>query len=309
MVDITFKNFSLRSATAQAIVRVSSAETIRAIEENKVPKGNVFEIARAAGLFAAKKTSDLIPDCHPIPVEYAGISYKIQDLDIYITVEIRTVYKTGVEVEAMHAASVVALTFYDMLKPLDKSISIEQIRLIEKKGGKADFKPRLPEELKSVVIVCSDTASRDPGSDRSGKLIAEKLSSLGLAVADLKIVPDDPEIIRSTVAGYCRSGADLVILTGGTGLSPRDQTPEAIESLITRRIPGVEEAIRAYGQQRTPYAMLSRSMVGMAGNTLLMALPGSTGGVTDGLQAVFPQLLHLFRILKGERHEENQGSS
>ena len=303
MVDITFKNFSQRSATAQAIVRVSSAETILAIRERRIPKGDVFEMAKAAGLFAAKRTSDMIPDCHPIPVEYTAIQYDIRDLDIFILVEIRTVYKTGVEVEAMHAASVVALTMYDMLKPLDKNISIEQIRLLEKKGGKSDFQLKLERTLQAAVIVCSDTASENPELDKSGQLISEKLTSLGVTIMDLKIIPDEPETIRRTTEIYCQSGADLVILTGGTGLSPRDHTPEAIESLITRRIPGVEEAIRSYGQQRMPYAMLSRSVVGMAANTLLMALPGSTGGVTDAMQAVFPHVLHLFKVLKGDRHE------
>jgi molybdenum cofactor biosynthesis protein MoaC len=303
MVDITFKNFSQRSATAQAIVRVSSTETILAIRERRIPKGDVFEMAKAAGLFAAKRTSDMIPDCHPIPVEYTAIQYDIRDLDIFIQVEIRTVYKTGVEVEAMHAASVVALTMYDMLKPLDKKISIEQIKLLEKKGGKSDFQLKLERTLQAAVIVCSDTASAHPELDKSGKLISEKLTSLGVTIMDLKIIPDEPETIRTTTENYCQAGADLVILTGGTGLSSRDHTPEAIGSLITRRIPGVEEAIRSYGQNRMPYAMLSRSVVGMAGDTLLMALPGSTGGVTDAMRAVFPHVLHLFKVLKGDRHE------
>ena len=114
MVDITHKSPSLRKAIAQAIVSVSSQETIDAIVQRKVPKGDVFEMAKTAGLFAAKRTSDMIPDCHPLPIEFTSISYKIEGLDIHIHAEIHTIYKTGVEVEAMHAASVVALTMYDM---------------------------------------------------------------------------------------------------------------------------------------------------------------------------------------------------
>ncbi|MCG7859104.1 cyclic pyranopterin monophosphate synthase MoaC, partial [Flavihumibacter sediminis] len=124
MVNITHKSSSLRQAIATAILRVSGQATIDAILQKKVPKGDVFEFSRAAGLLAIKKTSDVIPDCHPLPIEYAAITHRIEGLDIIISVEARTIYKTGVEVEAMHGASVVALTMYDMLKPIDKSIEI-----------------------------------------------------------------------------------------------------------------------------------------------------------------------------------------
>ncbi len=139
MVNITHKAHTLRTAIAQAIVRTGSTATIRAIVEKRVPKGDVFEMAKAAGLFAAKRTSDMIPDCHPLPVEYAGFQFEVREDHILILAEIHTVYKTGVEVEAMHAASVAALTMYDMLKPIDKNVSIEQIKLLKKTGGKSDI--------------------------------------------------------------------------------------------------------------------------------------------------------------------------
>src|SRR3954447_16233984 len=129
MVDITHKVSSLRKAIATAIVKVSKQETIDAIQNKLVPKGDVFEFSRAAGLLAIKKTSDVIPDCHPLPVEYASITYAIQELNVIISVEVHTIYKTGVEVEAMHGASITALTMYDMLKPLDKNVTISSIRL------------------------------------------------------------------------------------------------------------------------------------------------------------------------------------
>ncbi|MHA4895316.1 cyclic pyranopterin monophosphate synthase MoaC [Pedobacter sp. PWIIR3] len=136
MVNITKKSNTLRIAIATAIVRVSKPETIIAIEERKVPKGDIFEFARAAGLLGVKKTSDIIPDCHPLPIEYTAITYQIEGLTIIIQVEVHTIYKTGVEVEAMHGASVVALTIYDMLKPIDKGVEIENIRLLKKSGEK-----------------------------------------------------------------------------------------------------------------------------------------------------------------------------
>ena len=139
MVDITQKSSTLRTAIAQAIVKVSSAETILAIQENKVPKGDVFEMSRAAGLLGVKKTALLLPDCHPLPIEYTRVDYKIEDLSIMIEITVKTHYKTGVEVEAMHGASIVALNLYDMLKPIDKGIEIHSIRLLKKTGGKSDI--------------------------------------------------------------------------------------------------------------------------------------------------------------------------
>src|ERR1043165_4505491 len=110
MVDITHKSGSLRKAIATSIVKVSMEETIEAVRNKRVPKGDVFEFSRAAGLLAIKKTSDVIPDCHPLPIEYASITHAIEERSIIIRVEVHTIYRTGVEVEAMHGASITALT-------------------------------------------------------------------------------------------------------------------------------------------------------------------------------------------------------
>ncbi|RAJ11613.1 cyclic pyranopterin monophosphate synthase MoaC [Arenibacter echinorum] len=139
MVDITHKKATLRTAIAQAIVQVSSEDTILAIKNNTVPKGDVFAMSKAAGLLGVKKTADLLPDCHPLPIEYTDISYSIKGLQITVLITVKTIYKTGVEVEAMHGASIVALNMYDMLKPIDKGIEIQNIRLLRKTGGKSDI--------------------------------------------------------------------------------------------------------------------------------------------------------------------------
>ena len=139
MVDITHKKPTLRTAIAQAIVQVSSEDTIEAIKNNTVPKGDVFAMSKAAGLLGVKKTADLLPDCHPLPIEYTNISYSIDGLKITVLITVKTIYKTGVEVEAMHGASIVALNMYDMLKPIDKGIEIQNIKLLKKTGGKSDI--------------------------------------------------------------------------------------------------------------------------------------------------------------------------
>ena len=140
MVDITHKSITLRTAVAQAIVKVSKPETIQAIENDTVPKGNVFAMSKAAGLLGVKRTPDILPDCHPLPIEFTGVEYKVDGLEIRVLFTVKTIYKTGVEVEAMHGASVVALNMYDMLKPIDKGIEIHAIKLLDKKGGKSDYK-------------------------------------------------------------------------------------------------------------------------------------------------------------------------
>jgi cyclic pyranopterin phosphate synthase len=302
MVNITKKSNTLRIAIASATVKVSKQETIDAIEQRKIPKGDVFEFARAAGLFGVKKTSDVIPDCHPLPIEYTAITYEIVGLTIIITVEVHTIYKTGVEVEAMHGASVTALTMYDMLKPIDKGVEIENIRLLKKSGGKSDLKNARFPELKAAVVVCSDSIFENKAQDTSGKAIISRLETWGINTDKYEILPDEINIIRDKASELSKSDYQLIIFTGGTGLSPRDVTPEAIAPLIDRNIEGIMETARRYGQERMPYAMLSRGVAGFIGNTLVLTFPGSKSGVEESMDALFPQVLHLFKVIKGEKH-------
>ncbi|MBC7849076.1 MAG: bifunctional molybdenum cofactor biosynthesis protein MoaC/MoaB [Chitinophagaceae bacterium] len=302
MVNITDKSNTLRKAIASAIVRVSDPATVVAIKNRTVPKGDVFEFSRAAGLLAIKKTSDVIPDCHPLPIEFASIQHSIEGLEIWITVEVHTIYKTGVEVEAMHGASVTALTMYDMLKPIDKSIEIGSIKLVSKTGGKSSLKKEQHNSLRSAVVVCSDTIAAGHGTDESGKMIIAQLEKQGITNESYEVVPDDTTRIQAAVKGFTHAGVDVLIFVGGTGLGPRDNTPDAIQPLLEKEIPGIMEVARRYGQDRTPYAMLSRGVAGMIGKTLVLTLPGSKAGAVESLEAVLPHVLHVFRIVGGERH-------
>ncbi|MBF2709808.1 bifunctional molybdenum cofactor biosynthesis protein MoaC/MoaB [Flavobacterium soyangense] len=302
MVDITHKISTLRMATAKATVKVSQQKTMDAILDNLVPKGNVFEMAKTAGLFAVKNTHLSIPDCHPIPIEFTSVEYEIHNLNIDIIFKVKTVYKTGVEVEAMHGASIVALTMYDMLKPIDKNIEISSIKLISKEGGKSSFKNRFPSAIKAAVFVCSDSIFAGEKEDRSGKIIVEKLEACGVETTHYEIIPDEIDVIQERTKAFAKDN-QLIIFTGGTGLSPRDVTPKALEYLLESRIPGIEEAVRSYGQQRMPYSMLSRTVAGTLGNSLILALPGSTNGAKESMEAIFPHVLHVFHILKGNNHD------
>jgi cyclic pyranopterin phosphate synthase len=303
MVNITHKSNTLRKAIAIATVKVSSPQTIKLVKEKKVPKGDVFEFSRAAGLLAVKKTSDVVPDCHPLPVEFTSITYSIDGLSIIISVEVHTIYKTGVEVEAMHGAAITAITIYDMLKPVDKGIEIGTIKLENKTGGKTSYKDELTGNLRCAVIVCSDKVASGKATDKAGKAVIEKLAQHGVTDCQYEIIPDEPTELRSTINKLVDSGYQLALCTGGTGLSPRDLTPDTIRPLLDREIPGIMETARQYGQQRMPYAMLSRGVAGFIKNTLVITLPGSTRGAIETMDALFPYVLHVFSVARGMRHD------
>ena len=303
MVDITLKIKSHRIAIAQAVVTVSKQTTKDAINNKTVPKGDVLEASRVAGLFGIKKTSEMIPDCHPLPIEFAQIKHTIDGLQIFIEVEVHAIYRTGVEVEAMHGASVVALTMYDMLKPIDKGVEINNIKLLKKEGGKSQFGENFSRKLSAAVIVCSDSIAEGKKQDSAGKAIINCLNKYEIDSNDYTIIPDEVKDIQDKVNFYCSKQVDIILLTGGTGLSKRDVTPEAIKPLLDREIPGIGEVARSFGQELTPYSMLSRSLGGLKGNTLIIALPGSTKGASESMHALFPYILHLFKVMDYFRHE------
>ncbi|HMC96928.1 MAG TPA: bifunctional molybdenum cofactor biosynthesis protein MoaC/MoaB [Flavobacteriales bacterium] len=296
MIDITHKHTTLREAMAEATVNVSLAGTIAAVKDKRVPKGDVLEAARVAGLFGIKRTADMIPDCHPLPIEHAEVSIDVQAMAIVITVKVRTIYRTGVEVEAMHGASVAALTVYDMLKPIDKGITIERIRLVEKKGGKSDWKDAFDQAPRAAVLVISDGVASGKKEDKAGAGITERLKKLGVEVVAQAVVADEPERIAAQVKTWAGEKIDLILTTGGTGLSPRDRTPEAIAPILDREVPGIMEAARSHGQQRVPLAMMSRGIAGMIGRTLVITLPGSTRGAQETMDALFPFVLHVIKV-------------
>jgi len=302
VLDLSRKTETLRTAVARATLRMRP-ETLARVREQTVPKGDPLPVAKVAAIQAAKNTPQLLPYCHPVPLDFVGVEFALGEDRVVVTVTAKAVAKTGLEMEALTGAAAAALTLYDMLKMLDDSLLIAEVALVSKTGGKSDFQDRFDRPLRAAVVVMSDSIAAGRKDDRSGRIIVERLEAEGIEVADYRLLPDDLPLIRATLLRYCDElRLDLVLTTGGTGLGPRDNTPEAMAEVFEREVPGLVETARAYGQRRTPRAMLSRGRAGVRGGTLIVNLPGSRKGVAESLDALFPGILHAFHMLWGGGH-------
>jgi len=307
MIDVSGKFNTLRYAQAEGKL-FAPPEVIERVIARTVPKGDVMEIARGAGIQAAKRASEWFVFCHVIPLDWAEVEVVPQQDHLLVRAEVRTVWKTGVEMEALAAVSAALLNAYDMLKPLTETLEIGEIRLVKKKGGKSDFRDVFAHPLQAAVLVISDSTYAGEREDKSGKVIREFLSHQPVEVVHYEVLPDDERRIAERLRQLAdEEKLDLIFTTGGTGLGPKDRTPEATRQVISYEVPGIAEAMRHYGKERTPFAMLSREVVGVRGNTLIINLPGSSKGARESLQALFPGLLHAFPMMWGGGHEKRSG--
>ncbi len=305
MIDVSPKFNSLRYALAQGILSTSK-KTIDCVKNKLVPKGDVLEVARAAGIQAAKQTSDWIVFCHPIPLDWIGIQFEFTDTQIIVKAEVKAIWKTGVEMEAMTAVSAVLLNIYDMLKPLEENISFSEVKLVSKKGGKSQFLDEFVEPFSAAVLVISDSTFAGEREDKSGKIICKFLEKQLVNVDVYEILPDDPDkISKRLVKLVDEQGIQLIFTTGGTGLGQKDFTPEATKPVLDKEIPGISETIRHHGKDRTPFAMLSREVAGLRKDSMIINLPGSSKGAKESLDALFPGLLHGFPMMWGGGHDKN----
>jgi molybdenum cofactor biosynthesis protein MoaC len=279
-------------------------KTIRAIRSGNLPKADPIAVARVAGIQAAKNTSLLIPYCHQVPLDFVRVEMELRKDRIEIAAEVKAVWKTGVEMEALAAASGAALTLYDMLKIIDERMEITTVKLDLKRGGKSDFHSEASiQKLRAAVLVLSDKASRGEREEKSGRAIVQRLRSFGLKTISYKVLPDEADLLRNELLKQCdQKKVDLVLTTGGTGLSPRDITPDVAQEVIERRLDGVSERLRSFGQERIRTAMLSRGIAGVRGTTVIVTLPGSPNAVNESLDVLLPWLFHSFRMMRGEEH-------
>jgi len=316
MRDISHKQITLRTADAMGVIFCSPA-TIDLIRNGQLPKGNLFDVARAAAFLGAKSTPQLLPHCHPVSID--GMDMQFDFLDSYAHKDIlppqalsragilirgqaRSIGRTGIEMEILMGVSVAALEIYDMLKPVDKELEIGHIRLLEKKGGKSDRERYFATSPSCAILVCSDSTAQGKREDNSGRIIREMLEAHKAQVKYYDIVPDDKAAIQEKIRQWVSEDIQFIFTTGGTGLGPRDNTVGAVKELLERDADGIVEAMRVYGQMRTPMAMMSRAVAGSIAQTLIVTLPGSSAGARESLEAILPAVFHARKMMKGGGH-------
>ncbi len=315
MVDVGGKPVTRRVAIAEGRLD-TTAEVVALVRSDGLKKADVLPTARIAGISAAKRTSELIPLAHIVPLDAVSIDFGFEETAVTIRATASTTGRTGVEMEALTAVAVAGLTLHDMAKAVDPAARLGGIRLVEKRGGKrgvwradAAASPETPAEppatdaagaRRAIVLVASTRAAAGTADDTTGPVIAGWLGSRGFDAAAPRVVAD------ADIADALRAAVDeqpaVILTTGGTGVSPTDRTPEATHAVLDRELPGVAEAIRTAGRAATPTAALSRAIAGVAGRTIVVNLPGSRGGVADGLAVLDELLPHLVDQVAGGDH-------
>ena len=300
MINISHKRNTLRYAKASGRL-ISSPDVIQKVRDRKVPKGDVLEVARSAGIQAGKRTSEWIVFCHSMPVDWIEISYEFEKGAITFIAEVEAVWKTGVEMEAVTAVMAAMLNAYDMLKPLDADITMSDIQLLEKRGGKSDMTDAFNPPIKTV-LVSVDTAKKEKRrADRSAKAIREFLKNEPVVLISEQSLNEEYESVKQHLLSLTdQKEAELIFLCGSTGPAPKDVVPKVIREISDREVPGIAHAMHQYGFERTPFAMISDQAAGIRNGVLMIALPGSERGARESMHALFPGVLHIFKTLRRE---------
>lgn len=302
MKNVGMKPDSYRIATATSEL-LAPPHCIELLRTGETEKGDALKTARIAGILAAKRTDELIPLCHPLPIYRADVDFELLEDRVIATGVVETIGPTGVEMEALTAVSLAVLTIYDMLKPHCEphELIIRECKLQAKKGGKSHYKRELRQAVSAAVIVLSDSVAAGKKPDTAGKAVVNTLEQAGFNPIHYQVLADEAAELKDLVLELVQSYA-CVITVGGTGIGSRDITVDTLKPLIERELPGLMEAARAFGQQRTPYAAMSRGVAGFIDRSLLITLPGSRGGATESMAALLPALVHIFDVCRDLPH-------
>ena len=325
MVNVEGKAVTHRRAVAEGWL-IAGESVMDVVRAGRTPKGDVFAAARLAGIAAAKRTADLIPLCHTLPLSDVSIDFDVQRDRIRVIATASAEARTGVEMEAFTAVAVAALTLYDMLKAVSHDMVITDVRLLEKRGGKSDFrreaagtrpaaqpgiKPsRGRGRIRAAVLTVSDRCAAGAMHDTAGPAVARLLQdSLDGGIAWSGIVPDEIDRIAATIRELAAQQIDLIVTVGGTGCGPRDVTPEATRGVVMREIPGFAEAMRARSLAVTPHAMLQRGVCGIRESSLVVNLPGSEKAACENLTVILSALPHAIALIGNEADPHGPASS
>lgn len=299
MKNVSAKPDTLRTATAACVLHMPP-DCVTLLRERKAEKGDALEIGRMAGMLAAKKTWELLPLCHQLPLTAIDVIYDIGEAQVGISVRVETIAGTGVEMEALTAASITALTIYDLLKPHAEQdrLRITDIHLVEKTGGKSQYARALSPMGRAVILATSDAVSSGKKKPTAAQTVREGLEIAGLRVEATELLQDNIEQISERLRHHLAQEVDLIVTVGGTGVHQGDQTVAAVRPFLDKELPGFMEAARNYGQRRTPYAMLSAGVAGISGKTIVITFPGSSRGAQETLTALISGIVHAVHSLR-----------
>lgn len=297
MKNVGMKPDTLRSAMATACFHAPQ-HCLKRIADRDTEKGDPQASARIAGILAAKRTDELLPLCHPLPIHAAEVHFHIEADHVAIESEVHTIGPTGVEMEALTAANMAALTLYDMLKPYadPEQLRITDNQLIRKQGGKSHYPRTLKNALPASMFMVSTPMADGNKDDAAGRGLVEGLEKAGFSPIDYQVLPDDPTRVEQSVDAAVQANCPLIMTAGGTGIGPQDKVVETIEPKLTTPMPGLMETARAFGQKRSPYAVLSRGVSGFIGNSLVLTFPGSRTGAEQTWAALLPSLIHVLEV-------------
>lgn len=315
MIDVGRKRVTRRRAIATGTITVG-AHVFGLIRDRALPKGDALALAEAAGIVGAKRTPDLLLMCHPLPLDQVLVHTELEAPDtVRVFCQAAAQARTGVEMEAIMGVQAALATIWDLSKGTEPDLTIGGVRLLLKEGGKGgrwlspDGVPAwITEQLTAasslegidaLVVVASDRAARGEAEDRSGPRIAALLEEVGASVRGPQVVADDRAAIEAVLVA---SSARLVIVSGGTGAGPRDVTPEAVRAVADRILDGLGELVRIESAQLTDKAWLSRTLVAVRGEQVIVALPGSPKAVQECWEILGPHLPHLLHVAQGGAH-------
>jgi cyclic pyranopterin monophosphate synthase len=309
MINVGKKVSTSRCALAQGKIFVGE-DAFMQIKNKTMPKGDPLVLSEIAGINGAKCAYQFIPLCHPLNLEQV-IVYTVpneEEYSIMVYCLASAFAKTGVEMEALAGVNAALLSIYDLCKIVNADLSISNIRLLFKQGGKSGLwihSQGIPEELRAIldipqqplanirtkVFEMSDRAYRGaPNYPDVGIFLKSELEKLGASPVDYELLPDDKDKLKQNIKQAATDSYDLIMLHGGTGISSRDITSAAVAEVADRILPGIGELLRKYGESYTPYSWLSCSIAAVVQRSLVVAIPGSKNAIYESM-SVLPNIL------------------